>query len=321
MPRSVRLMLTPLQSNTAGGRLLFDGARVSFASLGAGPSKGSVYSATDGKLSLRMVFLDQARAPQDTEERALATLAGSIVLSKYGGAVFTGDARGWVVDPEADDQAPEGAISQRALRLECASPDFDGEVSSQYLVLRLDPLRFRFLELRAKLEIGGGTEADFAVNDVLDVAITASPPPPLGATIGIHPPLFDSIPPSAKLVVTPSDGDPIAFPLASGIDRGDGLLSFLVPGPKPGVLYTAEMTIFPNDSPTLLFQNFELNQLIAQSNGASADPLSNLGADALVFESTPEEVNDGEAVQGGPDEPTDQQLASFDAQAGTVTVV
>jgi len=142
----------------------------------------------------------------------------------------------------------------------------------------------------------------------------------LGATIGVHPPLFDSIPPSAKLVVTPSEGDPITFPLSSGIDRGDGLLSFLVPSPKPGVLYTAEMTLSPADSPTLLFQDIELNQLVLQSNGASAAPLSSLGADALLFDSTPQAADAEEAVQGGPDGPTDQQLASFDAQAGTVAV-
>jgi len=313
-------MLTPLPSNTGGGRLLFDGARLSFALMGAGLSKASLGSATAGKLSLRMTFLDRARAPQDIEERALATMAGSIVFSGDSAAVFTSDANGWVVAPEADDQAPDGATSQRALRFELESPDFEAAVSSQDLVVRLDPVRFRFLELRTKLEIGGSTEADFDVNDVLDVAITASTPPPLGATIGVHPPLFDSIPPSAKLVVTPSEGDPITFPLSSGIDRGDGLLSFLVPSPKPGVLYTAEMTLSPADSPTLLFQDIELNQLVLQSNGASAAPLSSLGADALLFDSTPQAADAEEAVQGGPDGPTDQQLASFDAQAGTVAV-
>ncbi|HKO50878.1 MAG TPA: hypothetical protein VJV79_24375 [Polyangiaceae bacterium] len=320
MPRSLRLMLTPLPSNTGGRRVLFDGARVGFALMGAGLSKARRGSATDGKLALRMTFVDRARAPQETEERALATLNGSIVLSDDGAPVFTADANGWVADPEADDQAPDGAISQRALRFELASPDFDGEVLSQELVVKLDATRFRFFELRAKLEIGGSTEADFDVNDVLDVAITANNPPPLGATIGIHPPLFDVIPPSAKLVVTPSEGKALTFPLGSGIDRGDGLLSFLVPDPKPGVLYSAEVTLFPSDAPTPLFQDLELNQLVLQSNGASVQPLSNLGPDALVFESAPEEDADGEAVQPGPEEPTDQQLASFDAQAGTVAV-
>ena len=320
MPRSLRLMLAPLASDVAGARQLFDGARLGLELMGAGLSKATIGSPIGAKISLQMTFLDRARAPQDTEERALAIVSGSIVFRDAVSPAFTADASGWVPDPAADDQAPEGATSQRALRFELDTPDGDDEASSHDLVVKLDPSRFQYLEVRAKLEIGGSTEADFDVNGVLDVVITANNPPPLGVTIGIHPPLFDAIPPSAKLVITPSAGDPITFALTSGIDRGDGLLSFLIPSPQPGVLYTAEMQIRPSEPRTPLFEDFELNQLVAQSNGASADPLSNLGADALVFESRSVLGDDEEAVQGGPDEPSDQQLASFDAQAGTVAV-
>ncbi len=320
MPRSLRLILTPLPANADGTRQLFDGASVSCTVMGGGLSKASIGSSTAGKLSLQMTFLDRARSPQDTEVRALAAMSGSIALRDEDTAVFTGDATGWVLDPAADDQAPDGATSQRALRFEIASPEDAGEATSQDLLFKLDPTRFRYIEVRAKLEVGGSTESDFDVNGVLDIAITADNPPPLGVTIGVHPPLFDAIPATANLIVTPSEGDPITFPLVSGMDRGDGLLSFLVPSPQPGVTYTAEMQIRPSDPRTQLFQGFELNQLVAQSNGSSADPLSNLGADALVFELKSEPEDDEDAVQGGPDAPSDQQLASFDAQGGTVAV-
>jgi len=320
VPRSLRLMLEPLSPNADGSRQLFDGAVLSFRAMGEGLSKASIGSPTSAKLSLQMTFLDQARAPQDTEDRPLASMAGSIVFKQIDSPVFSGDPNGWTLDPLAHDQAPEGATSQRALRFELASPDFAGALPNQDLVIKLDPTRFRFIELRAKLEIGGSIEADFAVSGVLDVLITRDNPPPLGATIGIPPPIFDEIPATAKLVLTPSQGDPITFALASGADRGDGLLTFLVPDPRPGVLYKAEMQVAPTAPLTLLFHDIELNQLVAQSEGATAGPLASLGADALVFETAAEGSDDAEVTQGGPDAPSDEQLASFDAQAGTVAV-
>lgn len=320
MPRALRLLLTPLSSNVGGTRLLFDGARLSFALMGKGLSRVSAGSPVAGKLSLQLKFLDQARAPQDTEQRALASLAGSIAFRELDTPVFTGSSEGWVVDPQANDEAPDAATSQRALRLELATPDFEGAPASQDLVFRLDPERFRFFELRGKLEIGGAVEADLDVSDALDVAITANNPPPLGVTLGVHPPLFDAIPPSARLILTPSEGAPMTFSLASGIDRGDGLLSFLVPAPRPGVLYKAEMMLFPADPATVLFEDFELDQLVAQSNGAPADPLPSLGRDVLAFESTSKATDDEQALQGGPETPSEQQLASFDAHAGTIAV-
>src|SRR5690349_21303924 len=109
--------------------------------MGGGLSKASVDSPAPAKLSLKMTFFDRARAPQDTEERALATLSGSLLFRDDEQAVFGADAAGWVMDPAASDDAPDGATSTRALRFELASPDFEGAASSQDLVVKLDPTR------------------------------------------------------------------------------------------------------------------------------------------------------------------------------------
>jgi len=276
-----------------------------------------------------MTFLDRAREPTETETRPLATLAGQLTFADATTPVFTGkldDAgvpEGLVVDAKAADDAPEGASSKRLLRFEFTSPDFKNVPSStQTLIIKLDPQRFKFMELGAKLEIAGGSEADFNVNELLDIAITRLNPPPFleGATIGVHPPLFDEIPSGAVLMVTPSSGKPESFDFDEGLDRGDGLLHFVIPDPQPGILYTAEIRLNPAKAGAILFKDIELNQLLLESEGSALSPLPALGVDALAFESTPADPPAGQAVQGGPEETSDEQLAQFNAQSGNSAV-
>lgn len=183
-------------------------------------------------------------------------------------------------------------------------------------------LRFKFMELGAKLHIADTVEADFAVNDVLDVAITRHNPTPLveGATIGVHPPLFNEIPKSAVLVVTPTSGKIETFGLGDGIDLGDGLLRFVIPDPLPGTLYSAEIRINPSMPGVVLFKDVELHQMISESQGGATTPLPAFGVDPLAFDSAPAEPPPGQAVQGGPEETSDQQLAQLDARAGNTAL-
>lgn len=329
MPRSLRIQLLPLRlAQSDASRLLLDGALLCFGERGKGTSKAEVGAKVPATLSLEMTFLDSARKPLDTEQRPFATLEGQITFRDARTPVFSGtlndagEPEGLKLDPQAHDEAPEGATSRRVLRFAFDVPDFEQVPKLQELVIKLDPERFRFMELRAKLAIAGDVEADLDVNDVLDIAITPKNPPPLlsGVTIGIHPPLFDEVPPHATLVITPSSGKPLAFALDSGVDRGDGLLSFTVENPEPGVLYTAEMRVSTNGSGTVLFKDVELHQLVAESEGADPTPLSTFGADTLAFESAIAEPPPGEAIQGGPEETSDEQLASLDAQSGNVAV-
>ncbi|MDF3066715.1 MAG: hypothetical protein K0R38_2316 [Polyangiaceae bacterium] len=308
--------------------MLFDGALLQFGQQGKGVSKARVDSPADARITLEMTFLDEARSPVDTEARTLATLVGQVTLSRTGAAVFTGTGdeppQGFVVDPTAGSQAPEGATSRRTLRFAFGKADFERVPHPpRALEVKLDPVRFRYLEVRAKLEIDGSIEADFDINDVLDIAITPANPPPVveGVTVGIHPPLFDSIPPHAQLLITPSAGKPISFDLESGRDHGDGLLSFTVPDPQPGVRYKGEIRMQTSGPGTLLFKDLELHQLVLESEGASPAPLSSFGSDGIAFDSVAEDPPAGEAVQGGPEETTADQLAALDAQAGTAVLV
>lgn len=309
-------------------RLLLDGALLRFGRHGQGTSNMPASATVPAKLLLEMTCMDSGRQPSDVEQRALATMEGQLTFRNGETPVFSasldeeGQVQGLVIGPQAVDEAPDGATSRRVLRFAFGAPDFEQVPTRQELVVKLDPKRFRFLEVRTRLEVAGIVESDFEVNDVLDVAITPKNPPPLvaGATVGIHPPLFDEIPPNATLVITPSTGPALTFALDSGVDRGDGLLSFTVEEPQPGVLYRAEMRVAGASQGTVLFKDVELHQLVAESEGASPAPLSSFLKDALAFESAPAEPARGEAVQGGPEETTDQQLASLDAQAGTVAL-
>lgn len=323
MPSSLRVLLSPIRAVADGTRPQFDGAEITLTRHGGGESKASG-SPQPAKLILQATFLDRAREPRETETRPLAIFEGSLRLRADGAPVFlapTSDQPfGFTAAPQADEEGPASATSRRVLRFALAAALFEGsEVDEAALVVKLEPQRFAFMEVRAQLEIAGTIEAAFEVNDVLDVAITRTNPPRLveGATIGIHLPLFDEIPEDATLVVTPSDGEPSTFLLRDGLKRGDGVAVFTVQDPQPGVLYSAEMRLAPSGPGSFLFQGVELHQLLAESTGASPGPLNLEGADALCFEAPEAETPGGEAVQGGPQETTEQQLGSFRAKAGT----
>jgi hypothetical protein len=140
--------------------------------------------------------------------------------------------------------------------------------------------------------------------------------------IQLHPPAFDEIPADATLTVTPKSGPADVFMLKGGLDKGDGLLRFLIKAPQPGMLYTAEVRLFQDEEPAILFSDFELHQLVAESKGGASATVSPAGADGLAFKTPDEpEPDDSVAVVGGPVTPTDGQLAQIEAQSGNIAAV
>ncbi|HYQ14296.1 MAG TPA: hypothetical protein VEQ58_01010 [Polyangiaceae bacterium] len=79
-------------------------------------------------------------------------------------------------DPPADDD--QVAFEPRELELEFLDTfsGTDGQTKKPRLRLPPDAGDFRYLEVVAKLTVGGATEADVDQNDALDVLIRPLPP-------------------------------------------------------------------------------------------------------------------------------------------------
>lgn len=67
-----------------------------------------------------------------------------------------------------------------------------------------------------------------------------------------------------NLTLTPSTGAPQVFEKGDAEDRGDGLLSFKVTDPQPGVLYSATVTLEAGGVAVTLFEAFELHALLLE---------------------------------------------------------
>jgi hypothetical protein len=79
------------------------------------------------------------------------------------------------------------------------------------------------MEVRAKLELDGAVEAEFDVNDVLDVAITASNPPPLPVPFEVQ--VTDELgEPVPGATVTVLSGATTLEGQNEGVADGDGLI-------------------------------------------------------------------------------------------------
>ncbi|HEX3594791.1 MAG TPA: hypothetical protein VHU80_06815 [Polyangiaceae bacterium] len=337
--RTVRILLRPLLAARApAGQQVFDGAVLALERRGSGTSQAGVGSPTDAKITLEMRFSDRVRAPGDTMTQILATLEGKLVFSDAREPSFEakvdddGEPVGLVPDPGADPNATDddddqdddenAKQSRRVMRFRFETPDFTGvPEDGNELTVELDAERFAYMEIHAKLDTGGAEEASFDADDVLDVFITTENPPPLtrDVFVGLHPPLADEIPSSASVTFTPSTGAAVTVPLCDGVDLGDGLLYFRIQKPKPGVLYAAQVDLGDGSELPPLFEGVELHQLVVSPDAASL-ALPALGSDGLVFASAPPEVVDDDAVEGGPLETTDEQLAEFTAAAPETAV-
>jgi hypothetical protein len=183
--------MDPLVPSFAGeGRLFADGAALSLLGLGKPPSKLTRGEAQPAKLTFRGRFIERVRGESNDETRDLAELNGNILLGDDGVSVTFECALGddgvalgleptEPVEPD-DDVTEEDPREVRLLRFLLDASQFQGLEDSSTpleLALRIDAARFDYCELSVELAIAGAA-GDEAVNDMLDVLITAENPTP-----------------------------------------------------------------------------------------------------------------------------------------------
>ncbi len=202
MALGVRVLLQPLRSSASTAeQMLFAGAELGFRLRGAPPSAVLKDETKPCKLTFVARLFDSVRAEEDAEVRSLATLAGEVTRGADGSEKVngrlgdSGQPEGLVrlepdtrSDETADDataidpEAKPNELSRRKLRFAFPSSTFSQTTATPSapteLVLAIDTERFRYLELGVDLEVDGSPEADRSVNDLLDVLITATNPPP-----------------------------------------------------------------------------------------------------------------------------------------------
>jgi hypothetical protein len=183
MPGSLRLLLQPI--GTPGRELeLVQGCSLGLAAHGSKTSNASV-SPVPAKIEFVGRFTPEVRTHPAPDERPLGELSGTIELrGPLRQGFFTCDdasleqLRNPPPDPPADPDQDLVAFEPRDLELEFLDTfsGAQGQTSKPRLRLPPDAGDFRYLEVVAKLTIGGATEADFDQNDTLDVTIKPLPP-------------------------------------------------------------------------------------------------------------------------------------------------
>lgn len=292
MSNALRILFTPLQSVTTDRPREFDGATLEFTCFGAGQTLAST-SPQPATITLYGVFLDRARMPTRSERKTLATLRGQLQLTTSGAPRFCCDVaqaeseQVWESPTKSEADSTNLAdtwANRRVLRIALTPDQFvDATEEPNLIVITVDTRWQRYLEVMAQLEVNGNIEAPIETNGVLDVRITSTNPPgvPYSVSIGVHPPLFDAIPDEASLTLTDTTGSVQRYWFRE-CTKSDGLLYFRVDSPKPGVLYRAEIRLSDAEPPHVLFQDYELYQLLPDQY----DPLSDvqpLGSDGLHF--------------------------------------
>jgi hypothetical protein len=204
---ALRVLLHPIRSADSGEQFVSVGASVEFTTFGAGASVLKRDVPSPAKLTLHGTFLSRIRGSGERASRTLARLDGEVVLRGSGNRpVFigsidaSGQPLGWTPEAEPPELEPAEAAEQsgsdpllsepsrRVLRLELSAAHFERVAPNDRneLVVTLDARRFRYLEVRAELELDGTVEAPLDVNDVLDVLITPSNPPRLPELITVR---------------------------------------------------------------------------------------------------------------------------------------
>jgi len=82
--------------------------------------------------------------------------------------------------------------------------------------------------------------------------------------LSFHNPAVDTVPDDFTLTLTPSSGAPMGFEKRDATDEGDGLLSFTVTDPPRGVTYAARATLDTGSQEQVVFDGFELHQLLLE---------------------------------------------------------
>jgi hypothetical protein len=181
MVGSLRLLLGPI--GTPGRELEeVQGCTLSLAMHGSGNTSATA-SAVPAKIEFVGRFTEAVRTRPAPDERPLGALDGTIELADgLRGALFRCDPASLdqLRDPPAEPATDDDLIDfiPRELELEFldAFTGAEGEGRKPRLRLPADAGKFRYLEVVAKLTIGGAAEADFDQNDALDVLIQPVPP-------------------------------------------------------------------------------------------------------------------------------------------------
>lgn len=190
MANAVRILLRPL-TPPGPSRELQTGARIEMTAFGDERSMVKPDVPQPAKLTLYGTFLSRIRGSSEEETRPFGHLEGEMVLRGatqapvfIGAADESGRPRGWTsntpLEPAGASEASAGEYpepSRRVLRLEFSSQFEQVPSRGEELIIQVDVRRFRYLEVRAELEVGGQVEARKEVNDVLDVLLTRTNPP------------------------------------------------------------------------------------------------------------------------------------------------
>jgi hypothetical protein len=181
MAGSLRLLLEPI--GTPGREFQeVQGCTLRLAKHGAGTTSATK-SAVPAKIEFVGRFKEAVRTRPLPDERALGELDGTIELA--GGLrepLFRCDPasldqlRNPPADPATDGDLADFTPREVELKFLDAFTGAEGDAKKPRLRLPADAGKFRYLEVVAKLTIGGAAEADFNQNDTLDVLIRVVPP-------------------------------------------------------------------------------------------------------------------------------------------------
>jgi hypothetical protein len=127
--------------------------------------------------------------------------------------------------------------------------------------------------------------------------------------VAFHPPEVDPVPDDFTLTLTPSTGTPIGFEKGDATDEGDGLLSFTLTDPPRGVTYAAHATLEVGGEEIVVFEGFELHQLLLELVQPDRKPTIPPIVDPLAFATDPTPDPDGDSLL------EDQMDAEADRQA------
>ena len=188
MSLGIRVRMAPLVSGLGDpGQAVADGAVVALVQLGKPPSQLEPGAQLPASLKFQGRFIERLRGEGAEETKDLATLSGTLEQQAGARIVFTGKPREdgpLGLEPveavgDEDDATDDDPREVRLLRFAFDADQFKEVTKDREpleLALRIDAVRFRYFEVSVVLEVDGQTEADAAVNDTLDVFVTARNP-------------------------------------------------------------------------------------------------------------------------------------------------
>jgi hypothetical protein len=162
--RQLRGLMQPIRTEGPSGRAVVGAFALDFSQLGR--ALGPVIDGTPTTVELSCVRIDKIRLDERSEPVALATLSGTLSLSA-GGASFVLDGSP-TQDASLTDVVEQDGHRRPRRKLLAKLPD-----GSELPLLLPDLMQVEsaFMEVTAKLTVGGDVHADESLNEVLDVPL------------------------------------------------------------------------------------------------------------------------------------------------------